>query len=200
MSGVSNNDVRNVLILIQVSRVIDSRMSYEKTHKSRIFDLDNQNHNQSDSDSSSDDGDSESNNSNGNIYDSHSRTHSKRTFLSENLHGSRRHLRKCAVNALQIVSEFGLPTIFLTVTCNAQWPELICALPPGQTAFDNPAISTLVFKKRLESLLHNIRNGVYFGGSKIVYIINSIEYQHRGLPHAHIVFQWKIFLAVWKRK
>jgi hypothetical protein len=46
-----------------------------------------------------------------------------------------------------------------------------------------------VFKKRLESLLHNIRNGVYFGGSKIVYIINSIEYQHRGLPHAHIVFQ-----------
>jgi hypothetical protein len=66
---------------------------------------------------------------------------------------------------------------------------LISALPPGQTAFDNPPISTLVFKKRLEGLLHNIRNGVYFRGAKVNYIINSIEYQHRGLPHSHIVFQ-----------
>ena len=83
------------------------------------------------------------------------------------MHGSRRHLRKCAVNGLQIVSEYGIPTIFLTVTCNANWPELIAALSPGQTAFDNPAISTLVFKKRLEALLYNIRHGKYFGCKRI---------------------------------
>ena len=69
------------VLSIQVSRVIDSRMSYEKTHKSRIFGLDNQNNDQSDSDSSSVDGESESDNSNCNIYDSRSRNQSKRIFV-----------------------------------------------------------------------------------------------------------------------
>ena len=30
------------------------------------------------------------------------------------------------------------------------------------------------------------RNGKYFGGAKVSFIIYVIEYQHRGLPHAHI--------------
>ena len=50
---------------------------------------------------------------------------------------------------------------------NANWPELIAALSPGPTAFDNPAISTLVFKKRLEALLYNVRHGKYFGCKRV---------------------------------
>jgi hypothetical protein len=38
-------------------------------------------------------------------------------------------------------------------------------------------------------LLSNLRNGKYFGGGKIVYIMRVIEYQFRGLPHCHVVFR-----------
>ena len=46
-----------------------------------------------------------------------------------------------------------------------------------------------MFKERLNALLHNLRNGKYFGDGRIAYMMRVIEYQHRGLPHAHIVFQ-----------
>ena len=51
-----------------------------------------------------------------------------------------------------------------------------------------PYIVDLVFHARLEALLHNLRNGKHFNG-KTCYIIRVIEYQFRGLPHAHIVFR-----------
>ena len=34
----------------------------------------------------------------------------------------------------------------------------------------------------------NLKNGKYFG-SKTTYILHVIEYQHRGLPHVHIVYR-----------
>jgi hypothetical protein len=52
-----------------------------------------------------------------------------------------------------------------------------------------PDIVVQVFHARLEALLHNLRNGKYFGGGEIVYIMRVIEYQFRGLPHCHIVFR-----------
>jgi len=33
----------------------------------------------------------------------------------------------------------------------------------------------------------NIRNGKYFDGREIIYTFHVIEYQYRGLPHAHLV-------------
>jgi hypothetical protein len=46
---------------------------------------------------------------------------------------------------------------------------------------------TQVFHDKLQNLLSNLRNGHYFPGQEVVYIMNVIEYQHRGMPHAHIV-------------
>ena len=59
------------------------------------------------------------------------------TFLTQLFHGSRRHLRMLASNALTIVSEMGRPTIFLTLTCNIHWPEIDDQLLEGQTAYGN---------------------------------------------------------------
>jgi hypothetical protein len=122
-----------------------------------------------------------------------------KSFLSQTFHGGRRHLRSLASNALTIVSEYGKPTIFITLTCNPMWPEIQMMLLPGQSAFDRPEIVCQVFHHRLSALLHNIRQGKYFddedlhGDSvvrrKVIYELRCIEYQHRGLPHAHIVIQ-----------
>ena len=143
----------------------------------------------------------------------------EKSFLGDGHNGSPRHLAKLAMNALTIVSELGRPTFFLTLTCNQLWPEVQCRLFAGQSAFDREdiidqvcgSVSILllivmvpvfgflffvrsllflqVFKGRLDALLHNLRSGKYFGDGRIAYMMRVIEYQHRGLPHAHIVFQ-----------
>ena len=119
------------------------------------------------------------------------------TFLSQNFHGSVRHLKSKAKNALILVSEIGQPTLFITMTFNPTWPEVQSRLLPGQTAYDRPDIVDQVFHGRLENFLANIRAGRYFDTRdkygktitrrKILYELRSIEYQHRGFPHAHIV-------------
>jgi hypothetical protein len=73
---------------------------------------------------------------------------SKKTFLSDKCHGSRRHLRKCAMNALHVVQRYGRSDLFITFTTNTNWPELLEALPPDKTAFDCPFITCVVFKRR----------------------------------------------------
>jgi hypothetical protein len=45
-----------------------------------------------------------------------------------------------------------------------------------------------VFKSRLDKFKINIRNGRYFKSREVIYIIQVIEYQYHGLPHAHMVF------------
>ena len=71
-----------------------------------------------------------------------------------------------------------------------RWPEIEEMLLPGQTGYDREDIVNMVFKARLTALLYNIRNGKYFG-SKVLYEIHVIEYQHRGAPHAHIIVRFE---------
>jgi hypothetical protein len=122
------------------------------------------------------------------------------SFLSQSFHGSRRHLRKLSTNALTIVSEFNKPTLFVTLTCNPLWPEIQKQLLPGQCAFNRPDIVCPVFHERLRAFLKNMREGKYFDDLDedgdvvvrriVIYELRVIEYQHRGLPHAHIVFKF----------
>ena len=115
-------------------------------------------------------------------------TNTNPTFLSDSITGSPRHLKNLALNALSVVAEKGKPHIFITITCNELWPEIQEALLKGQSAFDRPDVVVKVFKARLRAILFNLKNGKYFG-SKTAYVLQVIEYQHRGLPHAHIVVQ-----------
>jgi hypothetical protein len=71
----------------------------------------------------------------------------------------------------------------ITATTNVNWPEFAAGLPPGATAITAPAITTRIFKARLERLLHFLKTNM--GG--LTYIVRVVEFQKRGLPHAHIV-------------
>jgi hypothetical protein len=115
-------------------------------------------------------------------------TNTNASFLSSSVTGSPRHLRKLALNALSVVAAKGKPHVFITITCNELWSEIQEALLKGQSAFDRPDVVVKVFKARLAAILFNLKNGKYFG-SKTAYVLQVIEYQHRGLPHAHIIVQ-----------
>ena len=113
------------------------------------------------------------------------------SYLPSSVHGSPRHMTALARNALILVSEFGCPHVFITLTCNPKWPEIVSQLLPGQTAFDRPDVTAAVFKSRLDLMKMNLRNGKYFDGCELTYHFHVIEYQYRGLPHAHLVARFE---------
>ena len=93
---------------------------------------------------------------------------SKKSFLSDSFHGSRRSLKRKAMNALAVVANCGVSTAFLTLTFNTKWPEVVKMLPKHQNAYENPFITCQVFKHRLDRFLYNLQNGDYFGGAKVI--------------------------------
>ena len=93
----------------------------------------------------------------------------------------------CLGKELVLVSEFGCPHVFLTLTCNPKWPEIVSQLLDGQTAFDHPDVTAAVFKSILDQMKMNIWNGKYFDGHEPTYLFHVIEYQYCSLPHAHLV-------------
>ncbi len=68
---------------------------------------------------------------------------------------------------------------------NPKWKEIEESLLPGQTANDRPDIVARVFQLRLKRLMDQlIKEGVF--GEVDGYLV-TIEWQKRGLPHAHIL-------------
>jgi hypothetical protein len=88
-------------------------------------------------------------------------------------------------DAMAIVAKFGKPDLFCTFTCNPTCKDITDALLPGQQPSDRPDIVSRVFKIHLEQLMKDIRQKHVLG--KPVAYIYVIEFQKRGLPHAHLL-------------
>jgi hypothetical protein len=139
----------------QLSRQVDPRLDHQRymnrsSHFKKVKLKENGNN--SDSDSEDEESDSDEEGDGGGT----------RSILGECITGSPRHLRKLSLNALHIVAARDKPHIFLTLTCNSQWPEIMERIGKYQTAFDRPDITNMVFHQRLEALLYNLRHGKYF--------------------------------------
>ena len=87
-------------------------------------------------------------------------------------------------DAMAICRHFHKPDLFLTMTANPKWPEILHSLFPGQTATDRPDIISRIFEQKKKTLLKLIDNG--FFGTTIAHI-HTIEFQKRGLPHIHLL-------------
>ena len=88
-------------------------------------------------------------------------------------------------DAMALVQAMGKPNLFITVTCNPDWPEIQNNLLPGQSAQDRPDLTARVFNSRLKSITTEIFKKGIFG--KVIGRTHVIEFQKRGLPHAHIL-------------
>ena len=47
---------------------------------------------------------------------------------------------------MAVVAKLGKPDLFLTITCNPKWPEIVNNLLPGQTASDRPDLISSCLK------------------------------------------------------
>lgn len=103
--------------------------------------------------------------------------------------GCPRHMQQYIQDAMAYVRVYGRPDLFITFTCNPQWDEIKKNLLPGQSASDRHDITARVFKQKIKSFMDFITKHHVFGETRCY--MYSIEWQKRGLPHAHILI-WLI--------
>ncbi len=99
--------------------------------------------------------------------------------------GGHRHMAQLYQDSMAIVRQYGKLDLFITMTYNPKWEEIINALKPGEIANDCPDLVTRIFFGKLQHLLDELLKKGIFG--KVVANIHVIEWQKRGLPHAHIL-------------
>lgn len=89
------------------------------------------------------------------------------------------------LDAMSIVQQFGKPSFFITMTCNPRWPEILENITPDVSSNFRPDVVVRVFHCKLKELIDSIMKKQIFG--KVLALIYTIEFQKRGLPHAHIL-------------
>lgn len=79
--------------------------------------------------------------------------------------GSPRYMQQYFMDSLAICRDIGYPSLFLTMTCNAQWDEVRKMLEkcPSKLPQDNPDVLARVFKLKLDQLYDDIKNKNFFG-------------------------------------
>lgn len=115
-------------------------------------------------------------------------------YLPSSFLGSNRWASEQIADSLAIAAQHGAPKLFITMTCNSNWPEIQCMLRPGQTYADIPLVVARVFKRKLTLLLKTLRS-MFSNIAGVEYLIYSVEFQKRGLPHAHILIKFKADLT-----
>ncbi|XP_057422827.1 uncharacterized protein LOC130716812 [Lotus japonicus] len=118
--------------------------------------------------------------------DTDASTVGSRIFLPSSFTGGRRYMFDNCQDAMAICGTYGYPDLFLTMTCNPKWPEIDRHVSRYfLSAYDRPDISCRVFRMKLAQLMTDLKKGEFFG--KVIAGMYSIEFQKRGLPHAHIL-------------
>ncbi|CAH9083783.1 unnamed protein product, partial [Cuscuta epithymum] len=113
-------------------------------------------------------------------------TQGKRLVLPSSFTGGARYMIQNYQDAMAICRCIGYPDLFITFTCNPKWPEIVRFVEQRNLKpEDRPDIICRVFKMKLDALLNDFRCKKVFGTVKAV--IYTVEFQKRGLPHAHIL-------------
>jgi hypothetical protein len=81
-------------------------------------------------------------------YNTHEATQNRRSAtycLPASFTGSAKYYANQVADALSLAHQLGKPNLFITVTCNPNWPELLSKLE-GRSTTEVPQITTRVFK------------------------------------------------------
>ncbi|XP_031099719.1 uncharacterized protein LOC116003920 [Ipomoea triloba] len=108
-----------------------------------------------------------------------------RVILPSSFIGGPRDMRGRYMDAMSLVQNFGKPDMFLTMTCNPNWPEIKGLLQYNDDAQNRPDLIARVFHAKMQELKNDITKKQFFG--EIAAYTYVIEFQKRGLPHAHFL-------------
>lgn len=81
----------------------------------------------------------------------------KRVILPSTFVGSRRYMDQLYFDGMAICGSVGFPDLFITFTCNPNWPEILRLLQPmNLKPEDRPDIVSRVFKMKFDELLQDL--------------------------------------------
>ncbi|KAI7947053.1 hypothetical protein MJO29_011580 [Puccinia striiformis f. sp. tritici] len=109
----------------------------------------------------------------------------RRIILPSSFSGSPRNMKQLYQDAMALVRVFGRPSLFITMTANSYWPEVVAALKEHQIPSDRPDLVTRLFRLKLENMVEDVIKRDRLG--EVAAWVYTIEFQKRGLPHAHFV-------------
>ncbi|KAK9740632.1 hypothetical protein RND81_03G049700 [Saponaria officinalis] len=92
----------------------------------------------------------------------------RRVILPPTFLGGPRDIKKRYLNAMSLVQKYGKPDLFITMTCNSSWPEIKEQLSVGEEAQNRPDLVSRIF-------------------GEVAALVYVVEFQKRGLPHAHFL-------------
>ncbi len=109
--------------------------------------------------------------------------------LPSSFTGGPRYMHERTQDAMTYVKNFGRPDLFITFTCNPKWDEINIELLPGQTSNHRHDVIARVFHQKHLKLMKLLTKYNIFGETRCH--MYTIEWQKRGLPHAHILLWLK---------
>lgn len=107
------------------------------------------------------------------------------TILPASFPNSPRFYYNLYLDAVALPRRFGKPDLFVTMTCNPNWDEIRRNIPAGSHWKHHPDIVARVFDLKLQSLMDVLTKKKLFG--EVLAHCLRIEWQARGMPHAHIL-------------
>ncbi|XP_045500045.1 uncharacterized protein LOC123697545 [Colias croceus] len=110
-------------------------------------------------------------------------------ILPSSFTGGPRYMHERTQDAFCYVRKYGRPDLFITVTTNPKWDEITRELLEGQAPHDRHDIIARVFHLKLKSMIDLFTKDNIFG--EVLCYMYSVEWQKRGLPHAHILLWLK---------
>ena len=109
----------------------------------------------------------------------------RRYILPSTFQGGPRDLMENRQNSLAFSRRYGVADLFITITANPKWPEILNALLPGQTPTDRSDLVSRVFHQKKVFLIDLIVKKEVFGST--VARVHTIEFQKRGLSYMHLL-------------
>ncbi|KAH1035115.1 hypothetical protein GYH30_055197, partial [Glycine max] len=91
-------------------------------------------------------------------------TKGKRVILPSTFVGSPRYMDQLYFDGMAICSHVGFPNLFITLTCNPNWPEIRRLLSPLNLKMpDRPDIVSRIFRLKYEHMLSDLTKGQLLG-------------------------------------
>ncbi|XP_076905357.1 uncharacterized protein LOC143561098 [Bidens hawaiensis] len=109
----------------------------------------------------------------------------QRVILPSSFTGGSWYMMQNYLDAMAICRWYGYPDFFITITFNPKWPEVKRFL--NSTTInpeDRPDIMCRLFKVKLDAIIKDLKKDEVLG--KVQAVVYTVEFQKRGLPHAHI--------------
>ncbi|XP_076887843.1 uncharacterized protein LOC143538102 [Bidens hawaiensis] len=112
-------------------------------------------------------------------------TAGQRVILPSSFTGGARYMMQNYLDAMCLCRWFSYPDFFITITCNPNWPEVKRFLKDTTLkSEDRPDILCRLFKLKLDAMIKLVKDKSLFG--MVQAVVYTIEFQKRGIPHAHI--------------